>query len=275
MTFMSRFQLVRNAYRLILLGAIIGTRFATHQLQEATMKYLLILLALSGCADIDYSYNLDEYNLDVPQEGLCLPSGGSCWHGSYDYRVQPQDGYCGPVALKNMLSWYDRDISWDEAAEATSVNDFHSDRLFGYCAAACLGELVCAVSLYEVVRSRIKGSSRHNIIKAMTEHAPAGYTVEFTAEEPAAIDELIEVINGGDPVLIFSVIDGNLHTSVLTGFYYDGETLNVSQVNSYKMTISEFMYSWSLKGSGNKTERSVMAKFGNLPFMAAYYKMEE
>jgi hypothetical protein len=242
------------------------------------MKSILILAFLAlGCVDLDYSYDLDEYELAVPDGGVFLTVDGEPWRGEYDSRNQPQDGYCGPVAFKNIMWWHDSDVPWNIAAIELKTDDWDPGmKLWKYCAAACHGEIaVCANICYETVRKQVKGTSTKNIVKALTKNAPEGYSLEFTAEDPSAIDDIIEQIGNGNPVIVIETInDGQLHASVLTGFtWIDGEIWTVT-ANSYDRTIDDFMRGWSTIDSGSKIKRKAMYDFGIRPFIAMWYSSD-
>jgi hypothetical protein len=240
------------------------------------MKYLLVVsVFLLACTEFDYSYDLDEYELDVPQEGVFLAIDGDPWLGEYDGMDQPEDGYCGPVAVKNILWWYDGDISWEQAAHELKTNDWDPGfKLWKYCAAACMGEIAgCANACYEVARRQVEGTSETEVIKTLTKHAPKGYRLVVTRENPSMIDEIIYQISQGNPVFIKETINnGNAHASILTGFRWKNGEIHTITANSYNQPLDVFMRGWSRIDLGNRTERYVMGKFGMKPFTAMWFE---
>jgi hypothetical protein len=240
------------------------------------MKHLLTISILAmACTEFDYSYNLDEYELNVPDGGVYLEIDGDTWLGEYDYRDQPEDGYCGPVAVKNMTWWYDCDVPWEQAAHDLKTNDFDPGfKLWKYCAAACMGEVAgCANTCYEIVIRQVKGTPVSEIKKTLKKYTPDGYELKFTSKDPSMVDEIIYQVSIGNPVMVIETINkGKGHTSVITGFYWDNGELWTSGINTYERSLDDFMRGWSLIDMGNRVEKYVMGKFGMRPFTAMWYE---
>lgn len=235
---------------------------------------LAIIILACACTEFDYSYDLDEYELDVPEEGVVLHVGSDPWRGEYDYRDQPEDGYCGPVALKNIMWWYETDMSWETAAEELSTNDWNPGmQLWKYCAAACMGEVIgCANACYLVVKKQVKGTTIKSIKKAIQKYAPDGYELKYTSGDPSMVDEIIYQVSQGNPVLIQETLnDSGWHLSLITGFYWQKGEIRTMGANTYDRSLDDFMKAWSTVDGGNKVERYAMAKMDAGPFTAMWF----
>jgi hypothetical protein len=240
------------------------------------MRYLLLsVVLLIGCNGFDYSYDLEAYSLNVPAEGVYLTdSDGALWRGEYTGADEPGRQHCGATALMNMLWWFGIDINYPYAENILNIGDFDPGiELQAPCAAACLGEPICSISCYEVIRKQVKGTTIPDMIGALKRLAPEGYELYVTAEDPAAIDDIIHQVTIGNPVLVNTVSpNGKLHLAIVAGF--DGD-LNVYMANGYDRTIDYFMRSWSTVEFGGDVTRRAMSAFGLRPFVAMWYIKED
>ena len=267
------------------------------------MKWLFVVISIVcfGCTRFDTYYNLDDYNLnfefetetvEVDANGttryvkskpgritLHLEEESPTYVGTYWGNDEPEPGYCGPTGLKNLMEWYGVDLSYSDAAYEMNVRDRSKlPKIYSTCTAACAGELIwCTNICYDVVKNMFEevGTDYDDAVSGIKRFTPNGYKFNFTAEDPSQIEELIEQLLEGNPVVILEHTTA-AHLSLLTGIRTNNNgEIEVIMANSQIVTLEQFMYNWSMKGIGNYTRRKAAKRFtGMKPFTAMYYTKE-
>lgn len=265
--------------------------------------FLLWGLLVASCTDFDTSYDLAAYDLQLTfeedqyetldgrwvrtgQNGVQLLTSrdGDPWRGQWNAWDEPEPGYCGPTAMRNMLWWYNDglDVSYDHAAAMMDLDDWRledkQDTIWA-CSGACMAEPLCVAGCYLVIKKQLSGLgvTAKGAVKALKRWAPEGYEAHVTKDDPSAIVELVEQLLDGNPVVISEYIEGNLHLSILTGISVDDTGVPwVVMANSYERTLDEFMRAWSLRdfGDSKTVKRAARRRVGIAPFMAVWWEVE-
>ena len=263
------------------------------------MKPIIILIAilLTGCDQYDYGYDIDDLEFNFETETIevqasdetryvrTFPKGitlhmsedSKPWQETVNVYDEPGSNYCAPTAVKNLLSWYGINLSYELLGQEMETNNWEPGfNVWASCAGACMGEVaICANACYSIVKNNIKGTSISNTIATLNRYKPYGYELKYIAGDPDQVENIIHQLLQGNPVMINEVIEdgvGVSHLSVLTGIKIkeDGE-IYVALANSPNKSLDEFMEDWSIKSLGSKFIRSVARKFGQRPFTAMYF----
>ncbi len=278
------------------------------------MRYLVIIISLLtfGCQDLlEYDFDLSEYDYEFVYElsnetkeihindtttryvkttrkdvKLYLSEYADQWNESYVDSDEPRSDYCGPTAVKNMMSWYGQDfISYEDIGRDMKVNrGYITGSHWAKCAAICTGEILfCTNICLKIVEKKAlqQGTNIKHLKKYLENKTPEGYTFNHTVGDPSMIAEILQQLLNGNPVVINELVNPEvvggpdkdmLHTSVLTGLVIERGVIHVTMANSYKRPLRRFMEDWSLERLGSKARRRIASKLGARPFEAMWYE---
>jgi len=270
---------------------------------------IVCVFSCFGCATgFDTYYDLDEYDLDfiyelednttelsfnetsrfvkTDEQGirLFLENPETTYEAYEGIKPEYQSfgiaGYCGPSMLVNIARWYNFSVTIDEAAKKMKTNNYvYKKKIYTSCASMCAGDfIICTNVCYDAIKNLSKqGGSRVNLgFKTVKHYVPEGYAFKYVEEDPYAIEDILKQLLKGNPIVISEYLTKRqaFHFSLLTGIDFDenGE-IYVRMVNSSRRTLDEFMYDWSLDGSGDDSHKRNIKRFSGLkPFMAAWYE---
>lgn len=161
------------------------------------------------------------------------------WEASFRQDDEPEENYCGPTAARNLLTWYDADVSYEELGAAMHTNTWRDAgtelAVFGLAFAACAGELICSFSVYGAVFEAAvnAGTLPRDFMTALQPRLPEGYFACLVQESLPSVEEVKGSLAQGNPIIYLESLGGGLHWAVINGIYEDAGVWQVRTANSH------------------------------------------
>lgn len=240
---------------------------------------VLQVIPIPGVERIVAEDGMGNLNLYLETEDGMPVDPDTPWEQDYAQDDPNYQNGCGPVAGRNLLSWYGVDNTvrnmWTMLAKEMKTNhSAESIDAYAGCTALCGPEPACFSLCTHVIQSSGNMGTRQSaFVNAMQTHAPPGYKMYFHAHRHSLEDILEPLRDGNPPVAIITTGNKVNHFVVITGTYRDADGRTMLRLgNNEELSWADFERKWSRIDFGDDLERSVMDEvIGEKPYFLAFY----
>jgi hypothetical protein len=209
---------------------------------------------------------------------MSTASNAPLWTGTYPLSAAPFKNPAGPVAGRNLLSWYGTDRGgadfWTVLGQEMKTN--HAAEgvdTQGGCSRACASEPTCVARCTSVfANGGNKGTRQADLISALQQRAPAGYKVYFHTGRHNLAD-ILEPLADGNPPIAGTLAPPENPFVVVTGAYKDsdGRTRLRITPSAHDWEWEQFVKFWSADNVSEQARRFMEAVRGDKPYFLAFY----